>query len=83
MARGDSFVVETKVHFPADTIQLFDSIRKVIELCARLSDQQGSSEDSVTLYSKRKRVSARTPVRCSVATNTPGKTWETSVNSGS
>jgi transposase, IS5 family len=44
MARGDSFVVETKVHFPADTIQLFDAIRKVIELCARLSDQQGSSE---------------------------------------
>ena len=44
MARGDSFVVETNIHFPADTSQLFDAIRKVIELTAKLSIQQGSME---------------------------------------
>lgn len=43
-ARGDSFVVETNVHFPADTSQLFDAIRKVIELTAKLSIEQGSSQ---------------------------------------
>jgi IS5 family transposase len=43
-ARGDSFVVETDVHFPADTSQLFDAIRKVIELTAKLSIEQGSSQ---------------------------------------
>lgn len=42
MARGDSFVVETNVHFPADTSQLYDATRKVIELTAKLSLQQGS-----------------------------------------
>lgn len=44
MARGDSFVVETNVHFPADTSQLFDAIRKVIELTTKLSLQQGQSQ---------------------------------------
>jgi len=44
MARGDSFVVETNVHFPADTSQLFDAIRKVIELTAKLSFLQGLSQ---------------------------------------
>jgi len=44
IGRGDSFVVETNVHFPADIKQLFDAIRKVIELCAKLSSQQGLSQ---------------------------------------
>jgi len=43
-ARGDSFVVETNVHFPADTSQLFDAIRKTIEVIATLSELQGSTE---------------------------------------
>ncbi len=44
MARGDSFVVETNVHFPADFIQLYDVIRKAIEVCAKLSERQKSSQ---------------------------------------
>jgi transposase, IS5 family len=37
-------VVETNVHFPADTSQLFDAIRKAIEVSAVLSEQQGSTQ---------------------------------------
>ena len=37
-------MVETDVHFPADNIQLYDAIRKAIEVCAKLSEQQGSSQ---------------------------------------
>ena len=44
MARGDSFVVETHVHFPADTSQLYDAMRKVLEVCATLSALQGSTQ---------------------------------------
>jgi hypothetical protein len=44
MARGDSFVVETNVHFPADTSQLFDAIRKAIEVCAKWSFDEGLSQ---------------------------------------
>ena len=44
MARGDSFVVETNVHFPVDISQLFDAIRKAIELCATWSYTQGLSQ---------------------------------------
>jgi transposase, IS5 family len=36
MARGDSFVVETKVHFPVDINQLFDAIRKAIEIMCEM-----------------------------------------------
>ncbi len=43
MARGDSFVVETNVHFPADISQLYDAMRKVLEVCATLSALQGST----------------------------------------
>jgi hypothetical protein len=53
MARGDSFVVETNVHFPADTSQLFDAIRKVIELTAKLSIQQGVTQWRQHRYSIR------------------------------
>lgn len=34
--RGDSFVVETNVHFPTDINLLFDAIRKAIELIGNL-----------------------------------------------
>lgn len=36
-ARADSFVVETNVHYPTDINLLYDSIRKTIELCNKLS----------------------------------------------
>lgn len=42
-ARGDSFVLETDVHFPADTSQLFDAARKVIQLTAKLCNSLGLS----------------------------------------
>ncbi len=44
MCRCDSFVVETNVHFPGDIIQLYDAIRKIIELCADLSARNGSTQ---------------------------------------
>jgi hypothetical protein len=42
--RCDSFVVETDVHYPTDISLLFDAGRKVIELTARLSADQGLSD---------------------------------------
>ena len=42
--RCDSFVVETDVHYPTDISLLFDATRKVIELTARLSAEQGLSD---------------------------------------
>jgi len=39
--RCDSFVVETDVHFPTDINLLFDAIRKVITLTARLCGEFG------------------------------------------
>ena len=42
--RCDSFVVETDVHYPTDITLLFDATRKVIELTARLSADQGLSD---------------------------------------
>jgi transposase, IS5 family len=36
--RCDSFVVETNVHFPTDINLLFDAIRKTIEECAKLCE---------------------------------------------
>ena len=42
--RCDSFVVETNVHYPTDISLLFDACRKVIELTARLSADQGLSD---------------------------------------
>ena len=42
--RCDSFVVETDVHYPTDISLLFDAMRKVIELTARLSAEQGLSD---------------------------------------
>lgn len=42
--RCDSFVVETNVHYPTDISLLFDAMRKVIELTARLCAEQGLSD---------------------------------------
>jgi hypothetical protein len=42
--RCDSFVVETNVHYPTDISLLFDATRKVIELSADLSADQGLSD---------------------------------------
>lgn len=41
--RCDSFVVETDVHYPTDINLLFDAMRKVITLIARLSEDCGLS----------------------------------------
>ncbi len=42
--RCDSFVVETNVHFPTDISLLFDAIRKVVQLTARLCEGNGLSD---------------------------------------
>jgi hypothetical protein len=42
--RCDSFVVETNVHYPTDITLLFDAIRKVITLTARLCEEHGMTE---------------------------------------
>lgn len=39
--RCDSFVVETNVHFPTDINLLYDAVRKVIQLTARVCDGVG------------------------------------------
>lgn len=40
----DSFVVETDVHYPTDINLLFDAMRKIIELTARLCAEHGLSD---------------------------------------
>ena len=42
--RCDSFVVETDVHYPTDINLLFDAMRKVVTLTARLCDDHGLSD---------------------------------------
>ena len=42
--RCDSFVVETDVHYPTDIGLLYDAVRKVIQLSARLSERYGLSD---------------------------------------
>ncbi|MHB1590486.1 MAG: hypothetical protein ACYCTW_02990 [Sulfuricella sp.] len=42
--RCDSFVVETDVHYPTDINLLFDAMRKIIELTARLCAEHGLSD---------------------------------------
>lgn len=39
--RCDSFVMETDVHFPTDINLLFDSIRKVLDLSPKISEELG------------------------------------------
>lgn len=43
VARADSFVVETDVHFPTDINLLLDAIRKTIDICVKLSEENGLS----------------------------------------
>lgn len=38
IGRCDSFVVETDVHFPTDINLLFDAIRKIIQICALITN---------------------------------------------
>lgn len=40
MARCDSFVVKTDVHYPTDINLLFDAMRKIIQLTSRYATQQ-------------------------------------------
>ena len=42
--RCDSFVVETDVHYPTDVSLLFDAMRKVVTLTARLCESCGLSD---------------------------------------
>ena len=36
--RGDSFVVETDIHYPTESSLIVDGSRKIIELCVKLSE---------------------------------------------
>ncbi len=80
--RCDSFVVETNVHYPTDINLLYDALRKVIQLTARLSSSYGLSawrqhaynvkqvKRQLRLIQKKKRASGRTPsqkARCQQA----------------
>lgn len=51
--RCDSFVVETDVHFPTDINLLFDAMRKVVELTARLCEERGLSDWRQSAYNVR------------------------------
>ncbi len=42
--RCDSFVIETDVHYPTDINLLYDAVRKVIQLTARLSERHDISD---------------------------------------
>jgi len=52
--RCDSFVVETDVHYPTDINLLFDAMRKVINLVARVCDKNGLSSWRQNAYNVRK-----------------------------
>jgi hypothetical protein len=41
--RADSFVVETDIHYPAESSLIWDGVRKIIPLCERLSAELGVS----------------------------------------
>lgn len=41
--RGDSFVIETNIHYPAESSLILDGMRKVIPLCAKLATEQDLS----------------------------------------
>jgi hypothetical protein len=55
MLRGrcDSFVVKTNVHYPTDINLLFDAMRKIIVLTARLGDAHDASEWRQYIYNIR------------------------------
>ena len=39
--RGDTFVVETNIHYPTDSTLIGDGLRKVIKLAAALAKDYG------------------------------------------
>ncbi len=41
--RGDSFVMETSVHYPTESSLLYDGIRKILSLCVLLAEEHGIS----------------------------------------
>jgi len=51
--RCDSFVVETDVHFPTDINLLLDAVRKTIETCADLCQEEGLSDWRQSAYNIR------------------------------
>jgi IS5 family transposase len=53
-ARADSFVVETDVHYPTDLNLLLDAVRKAIETCAELCQDEDLSDWRQSLYNIRK-----------------------------
>lgn len=38
VVRGDSFVVETNIHYPTESSLIWDGIRKIVPICRRLSN---------------------------------------------
>jgi transposase, IS5 family len=42
--RGDTFVVETNIHYPTESSLIGDGLRKVVTLAAKLSKEQGGTE---------------------------------------
>ena len=51
--RCDSFVVETDVHYPTDLNLLLDAVRKCIEICAALCNEEGLSDWRQSAYNIR------------------------------
>lgn len=59
--RGDSFVVQTNIHYPTDSSLLLDGIRTLTTLSKRLADEQGLPgwRQAKHLYKKAKRLDRR------------------------
>ena len=59
--RGDSFVVQTNIHYPTDSSLLLDGIRKLTALSKRLADEQGLPgwRQAKHLHRKAKRLERR------------------------
>ena len=53
-ARADSFVVKTDVHYPTDLNLLLDAVRKAIETCAQLCQDEGLSDWRQSKHNLRK-----------------------------
>lgn len=61
-SRADSFVVETNIHWPAESTLIRDGVRKIIELCVRITSKTKVTgwRQSVHLLKKVKRHSRNT-----------------------
>ncbi len=59
--RADSFVVETDIHYPAESSLIWDGLRKLIPICATLAPLLGESgwRQAQHLKKKAKRLAAR------------------------